>query len=317
MRARAAPPALLARIAQQCAGEPPAAGAAIVAALRERYGQALQGVLFYGSCCRNRSFENGIADIYAVVDDYRRVYDKRGPAYLNGWLPPNVFYCEINAGTDLIRVKLALISMADLTRGIRQWFHSYLWGRFAQPVRILYACSEARRRQLHALFAQAVLTLLKSSIPTLPEKRNDAEAIWSRALSLSYSAEYRSERKSMARDLFRAAPADYSRLLEAALPGLQGIVRRDEDGCYLRLSDQETSRRFLRRWRWRRWQGRILWILRLMKAALTFKNGVDYAAWKLNRHTGIELEVTPRLRRYPLLFGWWALAQLLWRGVLR
>lgn len=317
MRAKVVPAALIEQVAQQCAEAPPESGAAIAAALRERYGAALQGVLFYGSCCRKRSFENGVADIYAVVDDYRNVYDKRYLAYLNAWLPPNVFYQEINAGTERIRVKLALISMDDLTRGIQQWFHSYLWGRFAQPVRILYARSDACRQQLHALFAQAALTLLSSSIPTLPARRNDAEAIWSKALSLSYSAEYRSERASIARDLVRAAPADYNRLLDAAMPGLQGIARRDAAGYYLRLGDQELGRRALRRWRWRRWQGRVVWILRLMKAALTFENGVDYAAWKLNRHTGIELEITPRLRRYPLLFGWVALAQLLLRGVLR
>ena len=310
------PPALIDVIARQCAEPVPEACTAITAAIRESYGAALRGVLLYGSCSRDEAMEDGIVDIYAIVDDYKSVYEKRYLAYLNAWLAPNVFYREISGKHGLIRIKLALISLADFTGGIMNWFHSYLWGRFAQPARILYARDETVRRAIHRLMAQAVLTLLKTSIPTLQEESGNAETIWTRALSLSYSAEYRPEPGAKAGQLVRSDLTGYAGLLDAALPMLDTILRRQSEDNYLRLSDHRTMKAALCRWRLRRRQGRVLSVLRLMKATLTFQNGVDYAAWKINRHTGVTIEVTPELRRHPLLFGWRVFRQLIKRGVI-
>lgn len=311
------PRALTERIAQQCAGSVAGSCSLICAALRETYGDALQGILFYGSCARGEDMEGGIADIFVIVDSYRNVYDKRHLAYLNARLPPNVFYREIPANGAVIRVKLAVISRADFAGGILRWFHSYLWGRCAQPVRILHARDEAVRAELHGLLAQAVLTLLRTTIPALPDKSCAAETVWTRALSLSYSAEFRPEPESKAADLVRHNLADYTALLEAALPALGDILRREGENSYRPLYDTQAAAATLSRWRRRRVLGRILSVLRLAKAVLTFTNSVDYAAWKIGRHTGVEIEVTPRLRRYPLLFGWRVFLKLVKQGVLR
>jgi hypothetical protein len=55
----------------------------------------------------------------------------------------------------------------------------------------------------------------------------------------------------------------------------------------------------------------------LMKASFTFQGGIDYIAWKLERHTGIPVEVSPRVRRHPLIYGWGMLWRLYRRGVFR
>ena len=34
-------------------------------------------------------------------------------------------------------------------------------------------------------------------------------------------------------------------------------------------------------------------MLRLTKAAFTFNDSINYAAWKIERHTGVRVEVTP------------------------
>jgi hypothetical protein len=70
-------------------------------------------------------------------------------------------------------------------------------------------------------------------------------------------------------------------------------------------------------WRLRRWQGKILTVLRLAKAAFTFQDSINYAAWKIERHTGVRVEVTPMLRRHPVLWGFKVSWRLLRRGVLR
>ena len=304
-------------IAQQCASDVPDSCELITGALKETYGAALQGILFYGSCSRGESMEDGIADVFVVVDSYRNAYTRRYLAWLNACLPPNVLYREIPAGRAPLRLKLALISMADFSDGIRHGFHSYLWGRFAQPARILHARTGAVRREFHELMAQSVLTLLRTTLPTLQGKISDAETVWTNALSLSYSTEFRSEPDSKAGQLVRHNQAAYSVLLDASMPALESILRREGENGYRCLADAVTARRTHRQWRRRRRLGHFLWVLRLIKAALTFSNGVDYAAWKIGRHAGVEIEVTPRLRRYPLLFGWGVFLKLVKRGILR
>ena len=311
------PQALLDRIERQCAVAVPDSCALITRALQESYGASLQGILFYGSCVRGMALTEGVADAFVVVDSYRNAYSKPWLAWLNAWLPPNVFYREIPTEAEPLRLKLALISMADFSDGIRRGFHSYLWGRLAQPVRILYARNAAVRGEFHGLLAQSVLTLLKTTLPALPEPVNRAETIWTHALALSYSTEYRAEPDSKAEELARHHLADYGALLDDSLPALEAALRREGNDSYRCLADAECARRTRRQWRRRRRLGHLLWLLRLLKAVFTFSNGVDYAAWKIGRHAGVEIVVTPRLRRYPLLFGWGVFLKLVRRGVLR
>jgi len=74
------------------------------------------------------------------------------------------------------------------------------------------------------------------------------------------------------------------------------------------LVPEKTRRREKWAWRLRLVQGKGLSVLRLMKASFTFQGGVDYALWKIERHRGLRLEVSPFFRRHPLLallfLGW-------------
>ncbi len=44
----------------------------------------------------------------------------------------------------------------------------------------------------------------------------------------------------------------------------------------------------------------------------TFEGGVDYILWKIERHSGVTVDIEPRLRRHPLL-AMWILAWRLYR----
>lgn len=54
--------------------------------------------------------------------------------------------------------------------------------------------------------------------------------------------------------------------------------------------------------------GKWLNVVRLIRATATFEGGVRYAAWKVERHTGVPVKVTPLREKYPLLaapaFAW-------------
>jgi hypothetical protein len=51
----------------------------------------------------------------------------------------------------------------------------------------------------------------------------------------------------------------------------------------------------------RRVQGKVLSILRLLKASFTFAGGLPYLAWKIERHSGVKIDITPFMRRNPRL----------------
>lgn len=310
------PPAeLIAEKASECTRIVPAAFHVFVGALQRQFGDSIQAVLLYGSCLHNYDLENSIVDLYVVVDEYEKAYDKAILTTLNRYVPPNVFYLELEHEGMTLRCKYGVISLNDFDEGASSWFHSYIWGRFSQPTRLLYARNEEVRATMHSILAQATITFLRATVPALGRSIVDTETIWTRGLALSYEAELRPEQKTRARQLTHLNMGDYSRLTAYAATVLENLEALPHDRYHCDVDEREC-RRALRRWRLRAWQGRILSIMRLTKAVFTFRDCVDYAAWKIERHTGIKIEVTPNLQRYPLVFGWKVLWQLVRQGAM-
>ena len=313
---RELPSALIKEKAAQCSRNLSIDLSPFVPVLRERFGDSIQGILLYGSCLHTESLENSVVDLYVVVDGYTNAYKSRFLRRLNTIVPPNVFYLEVSGEEQTLRAKYGVISLEDFEDGAGQWFHSYIWGRFAQPIRILYVKNEEVRVQLHHILAQSTVTFLEESIPALGNSIVDSETIWTRGLALSYDAELRPERATRARQLTHLNMGDYKRLMACASPLLDNLIEALPHDRYRCLTDERTCRRSLRRWRLRSWLGRILSVMRLAKAVFTFADCIDYAAWKIERHTGIQIEVTPQLRKHPILLGWRVLFQLIRKGVM-
>lgn len=304
------PPALLAEVARQCAAPVARELHELGREVRGRFGDALLAVLFYGSCLRSGDPADGLVDLYAIVDDYSRAHASRLLRLANAWLPPNVFLLQARtADGRTLQAKCAVLSLDDLERGTAGWFQSYLWARFAQPVRLVHCRDEAVERRIRQALARAVLTLLSQALPCQP-RRFDSADLWQRALALCYGCELRPEAADRPRQLVEHDREHYRRLTRVALPALAGLEPlAGATDAYRNTLAPAACRQGRRRWRIRRLQGRLLNLLRLLKACFTFDNGVDYLAWKLERHLGQPIEVTARLRRFPLIFGW----PLLWR----
>lgn len=289
--------------------------------LKAHFGTALDAILLYGSCLRAQEIADGVADFYVIVDSYSHAYQQKRLQLFNTWLPPNVFYLEVtraeNGQTRTFRAKYAVLSMADFEKGNRDWFHSYLWARFAQPVRLLYVRSKTERDRIHVSLAQAVLKFLRSTLPVSGTGTVDVEGIWTRGLSLTYAAELRPERETRARLLAQLNLDDFTRLTRLASPAMAEKLTALEEGRYQCHYTDRESRRARWHWQLRRWQGRVLSVLRLTKALFTFNNALDYAAWKIERHTGVHVEITPALRRHPVLWGCKVFGELVRRGVVR
>jgi hypothetical protein len=138
-----------------------------------------------------------------------------------------------------------------------------------------------------------------------------ARELWLRGLTLSYRAELRAERPGKLAGLYHAAPDYYGRVTDAALPRLPFAVARAEGDPPRYDARLSAARRAACRAAWgiRSVQGKLLHLLRLLKGAFTFAGGLDYLLWKIERHTGVTVEVPARLKSHPVL----ALCVLSWK----
>jgi hypothetical protein len=311
------PEALVRQIARETSEAVSEDFVVIAEAMQSRFGASLDAILLYGSCLRAREIGEGIADFYALVSSYDQAYSQSSLRLMNAWLPPNVFYLEVERQEKTFRAKYAVLSMEDFEEGTRTWFHPYVWARFAQPSRLLYARSSAIRERIHSSIARSVLKFLESTLPVLGPRTVDAESIWTNGLTQTYAAELRPERATRPRQLALLNRDEYALLTRSTLPALGNILEGLPGGGYRCLADASRQKHALRQWRLRRWQGKVLTVLRLAKAAFTFNDSINYAAWKIERHTGVRVEVTPLLRRHPVLWGFKVSWKLLRRGVLR
>lgn len=286
--------------------------------LLQRHGDSLQALLFYGSCLQNADIYDGVVDLYVLVSGYRACHGFGLAAMANRLLAPNVYYLEVDVGGRILRAKYAVVSLADFRRGTSMaWFHSYLWGRFAQPCEVIYARDSAVRDRIGACLRQARATFANRTVPLLAE-HFDATELWRRGLTLSYSAELRAEGADRIEKLLRRYREQLPGATAEALAGCQWPVRpglREQTfHCTLPAA---VRRRCAFGWRLRRLQGKLLSLLRLMKSAFTFRGGVDYLLWKIERHSGVRIQVSDRVRRYPLLAGWRVFWELYRRGGFR
>jgi hypothetical protein len=268
---------------------------AMAAALAADYPAAARAVLFYGSCLRQRELDGLMLDFYLIVSDYRDAYQSSWLTFANRALPPNVFPFAYEG----LIAKYAVLSEADFARecGIEAGSVS-VWARFAQPSRLVWAKDETAREGVTASVAECAPTLFALTRPTMGEGRDDPLAVFRAGFALTYGAELRAERSGRS----------------------DSIVDIDED-YYRRLGDavlaqplpEAGGKAGAGAWRRRQLGGKALTLLRLAKATTTFAGGVDYLAWKINRHAGARIEVKPWMRRWPIL-GALTLLPRLWRG---
>ena len=284
-------------VGEESAALPPPAVVAVAEAARQRHGAAIVAVLFYGSCLREQDDQGKLVDLYLLADRYRNVHRSRWMQLLNRILPPNVYYIETAFEDRVIRAKYAIVKLSEFEKLVsRRTFEPYFWARFAQPTGVLWARSEAVRRRIVAALAEAARTTIGEIRPLLAD-RVDPEQLWVRAFQEAYATELRAEKPGRAVALFRTFAQRYRDITDALL--------RQESAP---ISDT-ARRRVSWRWRRRRVAGKLLSALRLLKAALTFDDGASYLVWKIQRHSGVRLELSPWQQRHPIL----ASGVLFWR----
>lgn len=266
--------------------------AAMAQAIAAEYPGSARAVLFYGSCLRMSELDGLMLDFYLIVSDYGDAYPKRWMAAANRLIPPNVFPF---AHRGLI-AKYAVLSESDFHRlNGPETRNVSVWARFAQPSRLVWAVDDTARDRAVAAVARAAPTLLAAA------GKVDGEAPldwWRRAFALTYSVELRAERTGRAQSV---VDADTDRYQRFSAPAIAAIPAAARSGAWAR----------------RRIEGKALSIARLAKASLTYAGGIDYLAWKINRHAGTKIEIKPWQRRWPLIAAVTLVPRLIKGGAIR
>ena len=242
-------------------------------------------IFLYGSGISVSANENPadiLFDFYVIAPDYRSAIENPLERFAARAIPPNVYYVETKTEAGLLRAKYALLSLAALERLVSgKTFHSYFWARFAQPSRLVVAPEDLRARMIGAV-AEAIETFLRQS-QGLADNPRDWASVWLAGLNASYKAELRAEKSDRAKKLIDSYGAWPSMTAFALSP----------DARKSGLADIK--------WKMRAIFGAFLSVARLLKATATFRGGIDYIAWKVKRHAGVDVGVKPWERKFPFI----------------
>lgn len=260
-------------------------------------------ILYYGSGLWKETGNDTVHDFYVLVDRFTD-FDKRFVhAILGNWLPPNVYYMEIQSGQRILRCKFALMRLDQFARAARgQAATPQIWARFAQPCRLLDARDDSVRHTVLQALAQCVMTFHRRALPLVTPEAAPRE-IWLRGLSATYGAELRSEKPERTSEMFDAMKDSLILRTNEVLPLLKHIPHNSKiSTLHLR-----ASRPVLK----------LFTLIRLMKATVTFDGAADYALWKIERQSGLKIEANDFQRRHPLIGGWPLLWKIYRKGGLR
>ncbi len=292
----------------------PAVAEELAARLAAAAGGSVEAVILYGSHLLGAKPDRHSAlDFVVVVDDYARFYRSlreageihrwpRVMAALSRVLPPNVIAFTPDDGAAGI-AKCLVVDRADFARalGPRPPDH-FLLARMVQRVALVLAADPERARWIEGVLDDARAGVLEWVGPFLAESF-DAEDVGRRLLEVCYRAEFRPEARNRADTIFETQRTHFQERLRPVLQAAAATGRLIQDGGRYRFAT--TPGRAARR----RWQRYLAWskarvTARWLKHVVTFDNWLPYIVRKVERRTGMKVELTPLERNLPLLFLW-------------
>ena len=243
-------------------------------------------VLFYGSNLRTRSLD-GVLDFYVLTD---------GPPERGLW--PTVSYREFPLEGQTLRVKIATMRAATFHAAASgDLVDTTIWTRFVQPAALAWVRDAGARHAVVDAIAAAVVTAARFAAALGPAE-GTAEDYWRALFRQTYAAELRVERPGREEQIIAHGAGRYQRLLPLAWDAAGIAFTRASERLIPSLPQADRIRRA---WRRRRRLGKPLNIARLVRAAFTFEGAAAYGAWKVERHTGVAVTLTPWRTRHPVL----------------
>ena len=286
--------------------------------IRQKHGEALLAIMVYGSWLRGK--RDTMLDFYVLVDDYHTL-DSAWQGWMCHLLPPNVYHIhhkkeDLESESPELRAKYALLTLSRFRRAMQHDFHSYFWARFAQPCEILYVRDDLTRELLTRALNDAANTFVQRVLPSMEDSFSSAD-LWTRGLALTYQCELRTESSNRGESIYEFDPAYYDGVTKAFALDNSVLSNLEAENLYSNQSSGFSRKLSSMTWWLRRVQGKLLSALRLIKAAFTFNEPLEYLLWKIERHSGVYIKPTQRQLKHPLIFAWPLLWKLYRRGAFR
>ena len=292
--------ALLDLIGAELAAPAPQAARAFAAWLAQRF-ETPAAVLFYGSILRTGDL-GGVLDFYVLT--HAPPSGLRGLATRLLW--PDVGYYEIEHEGVTLRAKVASMPLAQFARAAGGCgADTTIWTRFVQPSVLLWSDTKETAQAVTGAVARAARTAARFAAGLGP-RQGAAADYWTALFKQTYAAEFRVERGGREESILAFDPDRYDALLRAAWRD-DGLLQTGEP--LAPALSAAARRRIDAAWRLRKTLGKPLNVARLIKAAFTFEGAARYGAWKIERHTGMAVPLTPWRERHPIL----AAPGVLWR----
>lgn len=247
-------------------------------------------ILYYGSTLRT-------GDLTGILDFYRltRAPHRRGLRGLaERLLWPEVSYHEVEVAGRTLRAKVATLPLATFRKAAEgRTLDTTIWARFVQPVQRVWSRGPQDAQEAAQAVAAAVVTASRHAAAQGPEA-GPAEAYWLALFRRTYAAEFRMETTDRADTVVAPFATRYAAILPLAWRAAGVAFETDGEGL-------RPVKRDLPGWTLPNLMGKPLNVARILKAAFTFDGAARYAAYKVERHTGIEIAVTPWRERHPFL----------------
>ena len=305
--------ALLDRIALGLLDAPSPEAASLAAFLAGAFGPSTMALVHYGSHVTSGGARPGSAlDFFVIVLDYAAAYESvvqraetgmsaRKAARLARRLPPNVV--SVVDPASGLQAKCAVYSLADFVVAIsRRSPDHFALGRLFQQVQVAWAQDEETKRDFRNVLAAIRMDTLAWGRPWLPA-RFDAPAYLRALLDRSFAAEIRPEKADRTAELLAGQAAVLYPAYEAVLAYLASEGELTKDGAEYRLVRPATAveRASLSAYFAR---SKVRATLRWAKYVALYDDWLDYVVKKVERRTGQSIALTPRERRWPLVFLW-------------
>ena len=291
-------------------------------ALVEAAGDQIRAILLYGSRLLDATPDRYSAyDFVVIVEGYLQFYRDlryhdlihRTPRLMAAAaqvLPPNVISFSSRESDDLI-AKCLIMSTCHFERELssRSKDH-FMISRMIQQVDVLYVSDHRTEQWMEGCLAEARGTVLSWAAPYV-ESPFTPESLAMEMLKICYASEIRPESAARVTSIFQAQRTYLVETLGSVLDkGLQdGRIGKESDR-YFMVSDPgfftQIRRRIYLIWSKIRVTGR--WF----KHTLTFENWLPYIVRKVERRTGLKMELSSAEEALPLILLWPRLIKVLY-----
>ena len=247
-----------------------------------------EAALFYGSNLRTGELE-GVLDFYLLMP---------GPQMERIW--PRVGYHEWSHDGVQLRAKVAVMAMETFhSAASGQLRDTTIWARFVQPSALVWHKDASARDGVVQSMCAAAGTASRLAAALGPDSGTEDD-YWRALFQATYRAEFRVEKAGREDSILSLNRQHFGGLFLAALSS-QNIEFLDKAGTITVAMTEDQKQDIKRWWRSRQRLGKPLNVIRLVKASTTFDGAAHYAAWKVERHTGVPVDVTPWREKHPIL----------------